>query len=153
MVSVPSWPSTTSLPSPGAQRNVSLPAPRKATSSPWSPIAESLPSPPSSDVGAGAAGDRVVAGPAVEDELDGAGRQAGGVDAVVAAEAPFTVSESVASAWSIVTWAERPVTEMAAADQRDIDRVFAAAAVDGDAVELAVARWRRRSPPGRSPPA
>ena len=51
---------------------------------------------------------------------------------------PFTVSESVASAWSIVTWAERPVTEIGAADQRDIDRVVAAAAVDGDAVELAV---------------
>ena len=47
-VSVSAWPSTTSLPSPGSQRNESLPAPRKPVSSPRLPSTASSPSPPSS---------------------------------------------------------------------------------------------------------
>ena len=54
-VSVPAWPSTVSLPSPGFHTNVSSPAPSKArsspvppttTSSPWLPIRRSAPAPP-----------------------------------------------------------------------------------------------------------
>ena len=45
-VSVPPWPSTVSLPSPGFHTNVSLPVPRKATSLPRPPTMVSLPSPP-----------------------------------------------------------------------------------------------------------
>ena len=45
-VSVPSWPSTTSLPSPGSHWNTSSPAPRKAVSLPCWPSMKSLPSPP-----------------------------------------------------------------------------------------------------------
>ena len=45
--SAPSWPSTTSLPSPGSHWNVSSPAPRKAVSLPCWPSTKSLPSPPS----------------------------------------------------------------------------------------------------------
>src|SRR5882724_11146173 len=47
-VSKPAWPSTTSLPSPGAQVNTSSPAPMKVVSLPWLPSMTSLPSPPSS---------------------------------------------------------------------------------------------------------
>ena len=47
-VSVPAWPSTMSLPSPGFQMNVSLPLPSRATSLPRPPMTVSLPSPPSS---------------------------------------------------------------------------------------------------------
>ena len=47
-MSVPSWPSTMSLPSPGSHWNTSLPAPMKATSLPCWPSMKSLPSPPRS---------------------------------------------------------------------------------------------------------
>ena len=47
-VSLPAWPSTTSLPSPGSHWNRSSPAPNKATSLPCWPSMKSLPSPPSS---------------------------------------------------------------------------------------------------------
>ena len=47
IVSVPVWPSTVSLPSPGFQTNVSSPAPRKATSLPLPPLTRSLPAEPS----------------------------------------------------------------------------------------------------------
>ena len=46
MVSVPAWPSTTSLPSPGSQMNTSSPVPRNATSLPRPPSIVSLPAPP-----------------------------------------------------------------------------------------------------------
>ena len=46
--SVPSWPSSVSLPSPGFHWNVSAPAPMKATSSPLSPKMASPSSPPRS---------------------------------------------------------------------------------------------------------
>ena len=45
-LSVPAWPSTTSLPSPGSHVNVSSPAPIKATSLPCWPSMVSSPSPP-----------------------------------------------------------------------------------------------------------
>ena len=48
IVSVPAWPSTMSLPSPGSHWKTSSPAPRRAMSLPWSPSTKSLPSPPSS---------------------------------------------------------------------------------------------------------
>ena len=44
--SVPAWPSTMSLPSPGSHWKTSLPAPRNATSLPCWPSTKSLPSPP-----------------------------------------------------------------------------------------------------------
>src|SRR5206468_3747520 len=47
IVSVPSWPSTTSLPSPGSQTKVSSPSPMSATSLPPFPSIESFPSLPS----------------------------------------------------------------------------------------------------------
>ena len=47
IVSVPSWPSTVSLPSPGSHWKVSSPAPRKAVSLPCWPSMKSLPAPPS----------------------------------------------------------------------------------------------------------
>src|SRR6516164_4751402 len=46
-VSVPAWPSTVSLPSPGFQMKVSLPLPSRAVSLPRPPVTVSLPSPPS----------------------------------------------------------------------------------------------------------
>ncbi len=46
IVSVPSWPSMVSLPSPGFHWNTSSPAPISATSLPLSPKMKSLPSPP-----------------------------------------------------------------------------------------------------------
>ena len=61
IVSVPSWPSILSLPSPGSQTKVSSPAPSSARSLPPLPSIESFPSPPSSSLVAFAAGDRVVA--------------------------------------------------------------------------------------------
>ena len=48
IVSMPSWPSTMSLPSPGSHWNTSSPAPRNAVSLPCWPSMKSLPSPPSS---------------------------------------------------------------------------------------------------------
>ena len=48
IVSVPSWPSTSSLPSPGSQTKVSSPAPSSAMSLPRCRRSMSLPSPPSS---------------------------------------------------------------------------------------------------------
>ena len=46
--SVPAWPSTMSLPSPGSHWKTSSPAPRNPTSLPCWPSTKSLPSPPSS---------------------------------------------------------------------------------------------------------
>ena len=47
-VSVPAWPSTVSLPSPGSHWKTSSPAPSRAMSLPCLPSTKSLPSPPSS---------------------------------------------------------------------------------------------------------
>ena len=84
-VSMPSWPSTVSLPSPGSHWKMSSPAPSNATSLPCWPSMKSLPSPPSSSVGAVAAEDRVVAGAAVDGDADEGGQVAGGAETVVAA--------------------------------------------------------------------
>ena len=67
IVSVPAWPSTVSLPSPGFQTKVSSPAPSRATSLPSPPLIRSLPWLPMSDVVAvaaveGRAGSRRPAG-------------------------------------------------------------------------------------------
>ena len=48
IVSVPDWPSTTSLPSPGSHTNESSPAPMRTTSLPRLPSIESFPEPPTS---------------------------------------------------------------------------------------------------------
>ena len=77
-VSVPAWPSTVSLPSPGFQTNVSLPAPSRAVS---------LPCAANDEVVALAADDLVIAGAAIDREVDLAGLEGGGVDGVVAGEA------------------------------------------------------------------
>ena len=101
-VSVPAWPSTMSLPSPGFQTKVSSPAPRRPTSLPRPPLTRSLPALP-----------MMVSLPSppliVEaDRLSGLERR--GVDRVVAAR-PLTVSvSSPASACAIVTCAARPLT-------------------------------------------
>ena len=76
IVSMPAWPSTTSLPSPGSQVRPSSPAPRKARSSPPLPSTASLPSPPSSVSARGAARQRVVLGAAVGGERERARLQA-----------------------------------------------------------------------------
>ena len=47
IVSAPSWPSTTSLPSPGSHWNTSSSVPSRAMSLPCWPSTKSLPSPPS----------------------------------------------------------------------------------------------------------
>ena len=70
IVSVPAWPSTVSLPSPGFQTKVSSPAPIRATSLPRPPSMKSLPSPPISMSSPCAAEDRVVAGAAVDRQPD-----------------------------------------------------------------------------------
>ena len=77
-VSVPAWPSTVSLSSPGFQTNMSLPAPSRAVSSPSPPNDESLPSLPINTS---------APRPPLSVSWMPAGRQAGGVDHVVAAEA------------------------------------------------------------------
>ena len=86
IVSVPAWPSTVSLPSPGFHTNVSSPAPSKATSLPRPPSMKSLPSPPIRTSLPSPPSDRVVAGPAVHRQLDHAGGQVDRGDGVVAAE-------------------------------------------------------------------
>ena len=86
IVSVPSWPSTVSLPSPGFHTKVSLPAPRKATSLPRPPVDGVVAVAADQNVVALAADDLVVASPAVHRQPDHAGRQRGRVDCVVAAE-------------------------------------------------------------------
>ena len=64
--SLPPSPSTVSLPSPGSHWKVSLPVPSWAVSAPMLPSTKSLPVPPMKVVGAVAAGQRVVAGAAVD---------------------------------------------------------------------------------------
>ena len=85
-VSVPSWPSTMSLPSPGFQTKVSLPAPRKRDVVAAAADDEVVAVAAEQHVGAVAAGDGVVAGAAVDrsGSID-AGRQRSGGDGVVAA--------------------------------------------------------------------
>ena len=75
---MPAWPSTVSLPSPGFQTNVSLPAPSRAVS---------LPCAAKDEVVALAADDLVIAGAAVDREVDLAGFERGSIDGVVAAQA------------------------------------------------------------------
>ena len=84
--SVPSWPSTVSLPSPGSHWKRSLPAPRNATSSPLSPKTKSLPLAAEEHVGALAAEHAVVPGAAVDGQADHARGERRRGDGVVSAE-------------------------------------------------------------------
>ena len=68
--SLPSWPSTMSLPSPGSQTNVSSPEPIRAVSAPRLPSIESLPPEPISSLRSGATGQGVVPVAAVERRRD-----------------------------------------------------------------------------------
>ena len=77
-VSMPAWPSTVSLSSPGFQTKVSSPAPMQRDVVAVAAVDE---------VVALAADQHVVAEAAVERQLHCAGREAGGVDHVVAAQA------------------------------------------------------------------
>ena len=77
IVSVPSWPSSVSLSSPGFQTKVSSPAPISAVSLPSPPLIRSSPSLPMN---------RSCAEAAVDRQLDAVGLQAAGVDDVVAAQ-------------------------------------------------------------------
>ena len=86
-VSVPAWPSTVSLPSPGSHWNVSSPAPRKRDVVALAAVDEVVAVAADQHVGAAAAEDRVVAGAAVERELDDAGRERRCRQRIVAAEA------------------------------------------------------------------
>ena len=74
-MSVPPWPSTVSLASPGSQVKRSLPVPSSAMSLPWLPSTRSLPSPPIRLSTPFDAAHRVVVAAAVEREL----RQRSGV--------------------------------------------------------------------------
>ena len=85
MVSVPSWPSTVSLPSPGSHWNTSSPAPRKAVSLPCWPSTKSLPSPPRRRSTPLLPEDGVVARAAIDRDADQRGEVAGRREAVVAA--------------------------------------------------------------------
>ena len=69
-VSVPAWPSTTSLPSPGSHWKVSSPAPRKADVVALVAVDEVVAVAAEQDVGAVAAEDGVVAVAAVDRERD-----------------------------------------------------------------------------------
>ena len=133
IVSVPSWPSTTSLPSPGSHWNVSSPAPRNAMSLPCWPSAKSLPSPPSRMSAAVAAEQRVVAGAAVDGDADQRGQVAGRGEAVVAA---VGVEDEVLGRADVDR--ERRRVEAVEADARAVGRrgelLGAVAAVDLDRV-------------------
>ena len=83
--SLPSWPSTTSLPSPGSHWKRSSPAPMKPTSLPCWPSTKSLPSPPRMMSAPLLPSRCVVAGAAVDRELDQRGQVAGRRERVVAA--------------------------------------------------------------------
>ena len=100
-VSVPAWPSTMSLPSPGFQMKVSLPLPSKATSLPRPPVTMSLPSPPSSVSLPCAADDGVVAGAAVDGEADDA-RPAGSDALIVSLPPPALIDQQVVGAFGAV---------------------------------------------------
>ena len=76
IVSVPAWPSTVSLPSPGFHWKMSSPAPRKADVVAPVAVDEVVAVAAEQHVVAVAAEDRVVAGAAVERQLDDAGGQA-----------------------------------------------------------------------------
>ena len=96
-------------------------------------------------VGALAAEDRVVAGAAVERQLDDAGRQRGGGDAVVAARALMTSESFAPSELVMFTSAGRPSTDDRGAGAEDVDDVVAVGAVDDDGVGLPRRRRCRRS--------
>ena len=85
--SLPAWPSTVSLPSPGSHWNVSSPPPSSAESAPWLPSTTSSPAPPSRTSAPSAAEQRVVALAAVDRQRGQRREVAGGGDRVVAAEA------------------------------------------------------------------
>ena len=85
-VSAPAWPSTVSLPSPGFHTKRSLPAPRRATSSPLSAGHEVVAVTADQEVGALAACDGVVAEAAVDRQLRHGRRKSSSVDRVVAVE-------------------------------------------------------------------
>ena len=138
-VSVPAWPSTTSLPSPGFQMNVSLPAPSSATSSPRPPVTMSLPSPP-----------RIVSLPwlpmmvslpapaSMVRPMTPAGRPAA---LIVSLPLPaLMVRRSPASVPVILTCALRPVTATLVPGADDIDLVAAVGAIDDHLVGRDVAR-------------
>ena len=74
IVSVPAWPSTMSLPSPGFQTNVSSPAPRKRGVVAAAAVDEVVAVAAEERVVAVAAGDGVVARAAVDGELDQRGQ-------------------------------------------------------------------------------
>ena len=64
--SLPPWPSTTSLPSPGSHWKVSLPPPRRASVGALVAVDEVVAAAAEERLGAGAADERVVAGAALD---------------------------------------------------------------------------------------
>ena len=96
IVSVPSWPSMVSLPS-RIHWKTSSPTPRNATSLPLSPAVFAIAA--EEHVGALPAQERVVAGPAIDGQLDDAGGQRGGRHGVVAAHALITGNRWLPRRW------------------------------------------------------
>jgi len=83
-VSKSAWPSTLSLPSPGFQTKMSLPEPRAAVSLPRPPPDRVITVSAEQQVRPVAADHGVVAGAAVEREVDESGQAIAGGDGVVA---------------------------------------------------------------------
>ena len=149
IVSVPSWPSMVSLPSPGSHWKTSSPAPMKATSLPLSPKMKSLPSPPRNTSAPWRAEERVVAGAAVDRQLDDAGGQRGRRHAVVAAQG--VDDERVVGPLGVgdVHLGRQPDHGDRGPRAEDVDDVVAVGAVDDDDVGLRRRRPCRRSSPAR----
>ena len=146
IVSVPAWPSTVSLPSPGSHWKVSSPAPRKATSLPCWPSMKSLPSPPSSR-STRYAKQRVVASAAIDGDLDQRREVAGGGEEVVAA---VGVEDEVLRSANVE--AERRGVDAIEAHPSavggDGEVLVTAATVDLDGVDAAPPSLRSVSSPG-----
>ena len=138
-VSVPSWPSTVSLPSPGFHTKVSLPVAQERGVAAAAAGDEVVAVAAEQQVVAVAAGDGVVAGTAIDGELRGSGRQGGGIDDVVAGERAD--DEPVIGGLEA---RDRDRSRQAVDGDRvsgadHLDGVLAGSAVDGHAIGCAVA--------------
>ena len=139
IVSVPSWPSMVSLPSPGSHWKTSSPAPMQGHVVAVVAEDEVVAVAAEEHVGALRAEERVVAGAAVDRQLDDAGGQRGRRHAVVAAQGvdderivgPFGVGD--------VHLGRQPDHGDRSSRAEDVDDVVAVGAVDDDGVGLGVA--------------
>ena len=134
IVSVPSWPSTVSLPSPGSHWKMSSPAPRKRGVVALLAVDEVVAVAAEQQVGAVAAEDRVVAGAAVDGDLDQRRQVAGGARSV--SSPPFMLT----TRFSVVPMSRRERRRVEAVEAHaravggDGEHLGAVAAVDFDGV-------------------